>query len=1042
MISMASFDNFIASLQSEFGVFGKGMPFEVFCKWFLENDPVWSKRVQRVWRWEDYPEKWQRKDLGTDLVFHDTDGKVWAVQCKCYDEKYSTTKADVNSFLADTGRKQVSYRLWMQTTNKMASNAITALKGQEKPVTIIKLDDFRDASLTYPNSFSKIKSVKQKKRPTPDPHQRKAINDVVRKFKKYDKGRLIMACGTGKTFTTLWIKEKLKARKTLVLVPSLNLLSQTMREWAKAANTPFEILSVCSDKSVAHEKEDMKHREAAFPVTSSVNDVAEFLRRDCSGVVFCTYQSTDIVVQAQRKRNVPSFDLAVADEAHRCTGNASKEFSSIVDEKKIKAFKRLFTTATPRYFGSSVRASAKSREIELLSMNDEAAFGPEFHTLTFGQAIQDGLLNDYQVVVVGVTGNQIKEWIEEKELFSIDDNKVSDARSLAAQLGLLRAIKKYNLERVISFHGRVSRAKEFSADLPSLLKLLKKRRRPAGNFFADYVSGDMKTSERREKIKQLEALETFDRGLLSNARCLAEGVNVPVLDCVAFIDPKGSQVEIIQAVGRAIRKVRGAKEQKPGTIVVPVFLEEGDDADDVIERSDFQPVWSVVKAMRAHDEVLAEMLDNFRTNMGRGKRVTGNFGGKIVFDLPAGLPNGFAQSLNAQTVEATTESWSFWYGLLQNFHDDYGHARVEVTYKTVGGKRLGTWCDTQRVKYRNNLLEPDRVACLERLLGWTWSLKDSQREMNIKRLTDFFNREGHSVMARTHREKDGFALGFIAQGLRNSYFAGKLEDHWVRYLEDKLFFIWDIEKYLWLYQYKALRRWCFKNKRSVPPKELRIEIPIGPKATITRSIEQFRNRHLSMYKYWQLGERDNRAVPPKEMTEREILAFEKIPYWTWDSREAAYREFIEMARSFLETNNASKINKDVVHNGYKLGAKLVKIRSRKDIVPDFVLDFLVSAGVDLNPFETKWQEMFELLLSYVSEFKSAHVKQSARYKGEPLGSWVSTQRTNYKAGRLSKERITKLEAVNGWLWDASDMSASSISKSGRSPKKLAKSKAE
>jgi|TARA_B110000879_G_scaffold190494_1_gene254911 predicted helicase len=274
---MPTFDQFISSLRQEFGEQDAGKKFEVFCKWFLENDPEWSKTVDKVWLWDEYPNKWQRQDLGTDLVFRDNEGLIWAVQAKCYSEHRSTTKGDMNSFLADTGRPELDRRLWLQTTNKIEAKAEKIYKGQDKHVTIFNLNNFRDAQIDYPSSFADLYQAKVKDKPEPDPHQVKAIADVTAGLQKSDRGQMIMACGTGKTFTTLWIKEALNSQTTLVLLPSLSLLLKTMREWAWAGNTNFEIPNVCSDKSVGKKTEDMDPSDAPFAVTSEVGEIATML---------------------------------------------------------------------------------------------------------------------------------------------------------------------------------------------------------------------------------------------------------------------------------------------------------------------------------------------------------------------------------------------------------------------------------------------------------------------------------------------------------------------------------------------------------------------------------------------------------------------------------------------------------------------------------------------------------------------------------------------------------------------------------------------
>ena len=421
---MACFDKFIHSLERDFGPKGKGKKFEVFCKWFLQNDPQWSRVVDQVWHFEEYPDKWQTTDLGTDLVFKDKQGEIWAVQVKCFDEKYATKKDDMNSFLADSGRKQVSRRLWLQSTNRIEAKALQTSKDQEKPVIFFNLNDFREADIEYPNSFDTLFKAKVKAKPKPEKHQEIAIQDVVKSFKKADRGQLIMACGTGKTFTTLWIKEALKANSTLVLLPSLSLLSQTMHEWAWAANSEFNILNICSDKSVGKNPEDMKTSDAPFRVTSDINELQVFLKNPNPKVVFCTYQSSGLIVEAQRKKTISNFDLVIADEAHRCAGETSSEFANVLNEYKIRADKRLFTTATPRVISKSVKTKAKDLDLEFVDMEDANVFGDVFHKLTFGQAINykpEPLLNDYRVVITGVDQPMINRLIKNYQIVDIGD---------------------------------------------------------------------------------------------------------------------------------------------------------------------------------------------------------------------------------------------------------------------------------------------------------------------------------------------------------------------------------------------------------------------------------------------------------------------------------------------------------------------------------------------------------------------------------------------------------------------------------------------
>ncbi|MDC0541176.1 Helicase associated domain protein [Paracoccaceae bacterium] len=760
---MVTFDRLIESIRAEFGEQNAGKKFAAFCKWFLENDPEWSKIVDKVWLWEDYPNKWIRLGLGPNLIFRDKDGLIWAVQAKYYAKYHGATKGDTSSFLSDIDRNQVKKCLWLQTTNKMEANAKKSLEGHHKHVTIFSLNDFRSAKIDYPNSYSQIQKGKTQIKPKPDIHQIEAIEAVCSKLSLVDRGQMIMACGTGKTFTTLWIKEALNAHTTLVLVPSLSLLSQTMRQWALAGNTDFEILNVCSDKSVGKNKEDMKATDALFPVTTSVTEITNFLKKSEPKVVFCTYQSSSLIVLSQLDSGVPNFDLTVADEAHRCAGKVDAEFATVLDSEKIRSNKRLFTTATPRVFGKAIKDESKANDLAVVGMDDEKLFGEVLHKLSFGEAIQRELLNDYQVVIVGVDEPMVRQWIDNNRIVFAEGEKTLDARALAEKIGLIKAIRDYDLKRVISFHSRVERAKKFSEELVDYSSLIDSSKSSTDMFFSDYVSGSMVSDERRSKIETLQLLEGYDRGLLTNARCLAEGIDVPSLDGIAFIDPKGSQIEIIQAVGRVIRKVRGKKNKTKGTIVIPVFIEDGDDPRQSIEASKFKPIWEVLKALRAHDELLANNLDQCRAKIAKdGLCNQENIEGDIHFDIPNSIDVNFSDVLRTVLVEKTTVSWGFWFGLLQIFVKREGHGRVPALHEE-GDYRLGRWSQTQRAL--KSIMSSDRREKLN-ALGFVWDPRSEDWEEGFRKLQQFQKREGHCHVKKSHME-DGFPLGEWAKKRRH-----------------------------------------------------------------------------------------------------------------------------------------------------------------------------------------------------------------------------------------------------------------------------------
>jgi predicted helicase len=719
---MATFKNFLNSFDQK----NKGKEFERFVKWFLKNDPEWSTQVNQVWLWDDYPERWGR-DCGIDLVFKHKNNDIWAVQAKCYSPENPITKKDVDTFLNESDRKGIDKRLLIASTDQIGSNARQVMDAKvERPVTCFLYSDFDTSAIDYPDHISELNTAKRKKRPTPKPHQLEAIDAVEKGFKEADRGQLIMACGTGKTFTQLWVKERLSAKLTLVLVPSLSLLSQTLREWTFAADTSFDVLCVCSDQSVVKRTQEdatiHSVKELPFPVTSKVKEIESFLKGDGHKVIFSTYQSSSLIAESQRNNDVPLFDLVVADEAHRCTGKVDSEFTTILDNQKIKAKRRLFATATPRTYSGSLKKKAEEKGVEVASMDDAEVFGREFYTLNFGKAIELGELTDYQVIIAGVDNVMVAEWIKNRELVETDSGYSTNAESLAAQIGLIKIIKKYDLKRMISFHSRIKRAEMFASDIQNAIEFVDEEYRPSGSIWTDFVSGEMNAHKRRIKLEQLKELTKGTRALLSNAQCLSEGVDVPSLDGVAFIDPRKSQVDIVQAVGRAIRQ---SDEKKVGTIVLPVFLEDGETAAESIEKSNFKPVWDVLMALKSHDDVLSFELDELRTNLGKRKGPTRGRKKpkKITFDLPSSVDQNFSNALTTHLVERTTASWHFWFGLLETFVEREGHARMPRKFKTEDGYNLGSWVSTQRSNKKKNKLTPEKIKSLEELEGWSWSVK-------------------------------------------------------------------------------------------------------------------------------------------------------------------------------------------------------------------------------------------------------------------------------------------------------------------------------
>jgi superfamily II DNA or RNA helicase len=565
---------------------------------------------------------------------------------------------------------------------------------------------------------------------------------------------------------------------------------------------------VCSDETVADSDSPVSStHDLGVPVTTDVNEINRFLRRRGHRVVFSTYQSSPQIAAAYRQKNgrPPSLDLVICDEAHRCAGPVTTDFATILDSRKIPAERRLFMTATPRYFTGRVRREAREADFEIASMDDEATFGPVFHRLTFGQAIEQDLLSDYQVVIVGVDDATYKDWATRGKYVTLDGVRITDARALASQIGLAKAMRKFNLRRMISFHNRVEAARQFSRELPEVIAWMPSGQRPAGGIRADYVSGAMPTGERRRRLSRLANPGAHARALLANARCLAEGIDVPTLDGVSFIEPRRSEVDIVQAVGRAIRKAPG---KKLGTIVLPVFINTVDDPEVALDDSAFKPVWDVIRALRSHDETLGEQLDSIRRSLGLHGRTAASRPRKIHVMLPARVTIDFSLAFNLRVVEQATATWEFWFGVLQRYVAQHGDGRVSSEFVDDNGLRLGQWVTVQRGLYRKGLLSSERTSRLESVGDWTWEPSDAAWERGCLALQNYIVEHGNTLVPAQHVvADDGFRLGKWVAVQRSAHRKGLLPQERTALLEALEGWVWERIDASWQNSYEALRRY-------------------------------------------------------------------------------------------------------------------------------------------------------------------------------------------------------------------------------------------
>lgn len=633
----------------------KGKHFEHACKWFLENDSRYTALLKKVWIWQDWPGNWGR-DKGIDLIAETHQGDIWAIQAKAYDESIYITKEDVDKFLSESSRKIISHRLLIATTDRIGPNANEVIEAQEKQVSKCLRDKLESSSLDWMLSLTNHAPIKSNPK-IPRPHQDIAISSVLQGFETSSQGQLYMACGTGKTLVGLWIAKKLNSQNTLVLVPSISLVAQLYREWSEnRGEFSFDPIFVCSDETVSKndEQEYMNSSELGFPVTTAADAIIQqYSSSSRPKVIFSTYHSSPIIAQACSLNTSLQFDLVIADEAHRCAGKANSAFATITHKDAIKAQRKLYMTATPKIFSDQAKQKTQECAYEIVSMDDEEKFGPVFHKLLFSDAIKQDLLSDYQVIISVMDDATYRDFAE-RGRFVAFDNHETDARTLASQLLIAKAIKKFDLKKVISFHSRTKSATAFIQTFSKSLSLLPDTEEPVIAYQAT-IFGEMPQSERHKILKQFDATSE-GAALIANVKCLSEGVDVPALDGVVFVDPKGSEIDIVQAVGRAIRK---SPNKKLGTIIIPIFVDGASNETQDLEKSCFKKVWDVVRALRAHDDMLAEELDSIRLELGKRTYKAPPKLSKVTIDIPINIDATFGEALQVRVIKSCSQAYNW-----------------------------------------------------------------------------------------------------------------------------------------------------------------------------------------------------------------------------------------------------------------------------------------------------------------------------------------------------------------------------------------------
>ena len=628
----------------------KGTQFERLIANYLMADPQYADRLGDVWLWGEWPERWGGDD-GIDLVARERGtGDYWAIQCKFYDPAHSLQKADIDSFFTASGKgfstregkRNFTNRLIVSTTDKWSAKAEEALADQSIPVTRLWFKDLAESPIDWAQfSLSNPADIHLKPKKEVREHQADAIGNVIEGFKEADRGKLIMACGTGKTFTALRLMERITPAtgRVLFLAPSISLVSQSLREWTAEALDPIHAFVVCSDTKVGKDEEDIRTHDLAYPATTDAKKLAkaaQAISADRRTVIFSTYQSIQVIADAQAK-GFGEFDLIICDEAHRTTGltlqgEDPSEFLKVHHNHIVRGQKRVYMTATPRIFADASKTRANEAGAVLFSMDDVDTFGHEFYRLGFGKAVERDLLSEYKVLIVAVEETKMAKLANNfNDAYKVDDKKAVDIRFATKIVGSWKGLSKQGLvmvgedgqeeaatedpapmRRAVAFSKSIKDSRQTTEIFKNLVDLYRQSHDgedSAGlvSCTLDHVDGTMNALKRQTALDWLKA-ET-DAGqcrILSNARCLSEGIDVPALDAVVFFDTRESIVDIVQSVGRVMRKAPG---KQYGYIILPVCIpsERVKDYNSYIDSDpQFKGIWKVIKALRAHDESLVD----------------------------------------------------------------------------------------------------------------------------------------------------------------------------------------------------------------------------------------------------------------------------------------------------------------------------------------------------------------------------------------------------------------------------------------------------
>lgn len=1025
----------------------RGDVFEIFIEGYLATQSITQRK--RHWLVGHIPlqlrERYNlpRDATGIDGIYETHDGSQIAYQVK-YRQRRQLTFAEVAPFLGLT--EKFSERVVFTNATRLSHKAVARTRW-------VGGDVFRslpEAALHAIEAWIKAKRV-SRARITPDPrYQTQALADIKAALKSHDRANVVMACGTGKTLVALWAAEEQKPRTVLVLLPSLTLLQQTLREWCEqtAWGDRFSYICICSDRSVVGEDAMAADTtEMEFPVRTDPKIVRQFFQQKSRGVkvIFSTYQSSPIV--GKGTKGLAPIDVAIFDEAHKTTGLSGSAFSFALSDKNIHIQKRLFLTATPRHI--DIRHRNNEGEFRVSSMDDESIYGPRAHTLSFSRAVNLGIICRYKVLISLIDKVMVDDFTRKNGVTLVKNDEVA-ASWMANLIAVQRAIDSVEAQKIITFHSRVKLAREFAANEPRGISHYLK------NFDVRHVNGAQSSADRGDTIR---AFASSRKGLLTNARCLTEGVNIPAVDMVAFVDPRQSRIDITQAVGRAMRKPRGKSKKTVGYVVVPLFAGMGknDSLDDAIKSEKFEAVVDVLNALQEHDEELTTIIREIKQRHGEGElfNLTALTDKVEIIGPRVGLER-LAESIDIQIVDRLGSSWDEYFGLLIKYRRREGDCLVPAKH-IEGNVRLGSWVDKQRQKCTG--LSPERRKRLDSI-GFVWDVRNGDWENAYLLLERYVKKHG-SAAPPSEYVIDGFRLGrwVVSQRLRGR--RGTLSPSQSTRL-NAIGFIWNVDDENWDRHFSALKRFASeKGHCRVPQRSTFNGLKLGQWVRVQREKlkddrSSDRHKQLSTIGFswdpfseaWEDGychltafvKEHGHSIVPHGHRRGDFNLFswvdkQRQSYTKGDlsaDREKRLRDlgFVFNKRShqwdtafsalvrFKKRTGHTEVPYKHTESNVDLGSWVQKQRADMARMPQERREALDRLGFEWNSRrDARWEEHFSALEKYVRKYSNCLVNFEYRVGKLKLGAWVVLQRQTQKKGSMPEERKRRLDSL-GFVWKA------------------------